>query len=682
MIIFVWDNPVCCTKPARYFIIPLVEKRIDITSYPAVNVLDLLLQDKSAKKNIIWATDTYEELGEGFTDKAQMDAGALLRRPELICPRIQKPQEAQAQRTRKKAEVFTPAWLCNRMNNYCDDGWFGKSGVFNTENTENGGHTWTVSEGKIEFPEEQSWWHYVDSRRLEITCGEAPYLVSRYDVSTGELIVPPVRRIGFLDRKLRVVNENTGAYEEWLKWTIRAFEASYGYEYQGDNVLIARINLLLTFTDYYEERWGQKPDEKLLRHTANKIAWNIWQMDGLKGTVPLGKPYEKFRQITFFEMFGMEDGTGPEAVPCRIQDWRRKTPLRFMDLKEEKAMGKKLFDYVIGNPPYQEDVENKGDRANPVYDKFMDAVYEIADRVELIHPARFLFNAGQTSKAWNEKMLNDEHLKVLHYEQKSDKVFPNTDIKGGVAITLHDKTKKYGAIGVFTSFKELNEITKKVSIISKTSIDSLISPRGTYRFSERFFSDYPFAMERLGKGSGNMIVSNAFTQMPEAFLQSVDNESGYIKLLGRIKSDRVYRYLKRDYLLENEYIDAWKVMLPEANGSGAIGEVLSTPLIGAPLIGATDTFISIGPFSNEIEAENVFKYIKTKFARTMLGIKKVTQHNPKAVWKYVPLQEFTPPHSDIDWSKSVHEIDLQLYRKYGLDEKEIAFIESHVKEMA
>lgn len=308
-----------------------MEKLIDISSYPVANVLDLLLQDKSTKKNIIWATDTYEELGDGFTDKVQINADALLQRPDLIRPRIQKSQEAQAQRTRKKAEVFTPAWLCNRMNNYCDDDWFGRSGVFNTENDD---HTWTVSEGKIEHPKNKKWQHYVDSRRLEITCGEAPYLVSRYDVSTGELIVPPIRRIGILDRKLRIVNENTDTYEEWVKWTIRAFEASYGYEYQGDNVLIARINLLLTFTDYYEERWERKPDSKLLQQMANKIAWNIWQMDGLKGTVPLGKPYEEFKQMTLFNMLGMEETAEAEAVPCRISDWRSKTSLKFMDLKE------------------------------------------------------------------------------------------------------------------------------------------------------------------------------------------------------------------------------------------------------------------------------------------------------------------------------------------------------------
>ena len=316
------------------------------------------------------------------------------------------------------------------MNNYCDDDWFGRSNVFDTENDD---HTWTVSEGKIKFPKKKKWQHYVDSRRLEITCGEAPYLVSRYDAATGEWIVPPKQRIGILDRKLRVVNENTDTYEEWLKWVIRAFEASYGYEYQGDNVLIARINLLLTFTDYYEERWKQKPGNKLLQKMANKIAWNIWQMDGLKNTVPIGKLYQEFEQMTFFGMLGDVSEISvdePGAIPCRLFNWRKKSSLKFMDLKEMRAMGKKLFDYVIGNPPYQEEqISENADGslknyAPPVYDKFMDAAFEVSEKVELIHPARFLFNAGSTPKAWNEKMLNDEHFKVLYYEEDGHKIFP------------------------------------------------------------------------------------------------------------------------------------------------------------------------------------------------------------------------------------------------------------------
>lgn len=170
------------------------------------------------------------------------------------------------------------------MNNYADEQWFGRTGVFNTENDD---HTWTVNKEKITFPEKKDWKKYVDSRRLEITCGEAPYLVSRYDAATGELILPPLRRIGILDRKLRVVNENASDDEEWLKWTKRAFQSCYVYEYQGDSLLVARINFLLSFCDYYQERFGSEPDDSLLKIYANIISWNLWQMDGLKSDARL-----------------------------------------------------------------------------------------------------------------------------------------------------------------------------------------------------------------------------------------------------------------------------------------------------------------------------------------------------------------------------------------------------------
>lgn len=658
-----------------------MEKLIDISSYPVVKVLDVMLQDKSTKKNIIWATDTYEELGEGFTDKVQMNADTLLQRPDLIRPRIQKSQEAQAQRTRKKAEVFTPAWLCNQMNNYCDDDWFRRSGVFNAEHDD---HIWTVSEGKVEFPKKKKWQHYVDSRRLEITCGEAPYLVSRYDVSIGELIVPPIQRIGMLDRKLRIVNENTDTYEEWLKWTIRAFESSYGYEYQGDNVLIARINLLLTFTDYYQERWQRNPDIKLLKKIANKIAWNIWQMDGLKNTVPLGKPYEEYQQITFYDTAYMEDNTTPQAVPCRIFDWRRYSSLKFMDVKEVQAMGKKLFDYVIGNPPYNEDFENSGDNGNfakPVYNYFMDATYEIAEKIELIHPARFLFNAGSTPKAWNKKMLNDEHFKILKYESNSKNIFSNTDIKGGVVISYRDATKNYGAIGMFTSFKELNSILKKVSAHSNVSLSTIIYASESYKFTEYMHEQIPEAESMLSKGHKYDFKTSVLSTLNNVvFFDNKPDDKEYVQILGLIDAKRVYKWIRREYISAPNNFEKFKVFVPAANGSGALGEVLSTPLIGQPLIGHTQTFISIGCFDNRQDAENLLEYIKTKFCRVMLDILKITQHNPAPKWKYVPLQDFTP-NSDIDWSKPIHEIDLQLYRKYRLDEKEIEFIETHVKEM-
>ena len=663
-----------------------MEKLIDIQSSPVAPLLDLLLKDKSTKKNIIWATDTYEELGHGFSDKEQISRSLLLQQAGIIMPRIRKSQEAQQERTRKKAEVFTPAWLCNLMNNYCDEEWFGRKNVFNAEKDD---HTWTVVEEPIEFPKRKTWKHYVDSRRLEITCGEAPYLVSRYDVSTGELIVPPKRRIGQLDRKLRIVNENAMDYDEWVKWAVRAFEASYGYEYQGDNLLIARINLLLTFIDYYRERWDKEPDEKLLRTVVNKIVWNIWQMDGLKDTVPLGKPYEKFRQLTLFDMYSEMADNEPEAIPCKIYNWRRDNSIFFNKLKEMKVMGKKLFNFVIGNPPYNEDFENSGDNGNfakPVYNQFMDAAYEIADKVELIHPARFLFNAGSTPKAWNEKMLNDEHFKVLEYETNSTAVFPNTDIKGGVAITYHDDFKTFESIGTFTAFPELNGIVKKARAVNEDkSIASMIYTQVRFDL-DALYADYPEYENILGsKGKDRRFRNNIFEKV--ALFTDEKKCEDDLRILGILKNKRTWKYIPRKYVdMSHENLKLWKVLVPRANGSGALGEVLSTPLIGTPLIGTpligyTQSFIGIGSFHTEFEANALLQYVKSKFARVLLGVLKVTQDNDSGVWKLIPLQDFTSA-SDIDWSKSVHEIDLQLYRKYGLDEKEINFIETHVKEMA
>lgn len=249
----------------------------------------------------------------------------------VLQPRISKSLKEQQERTRKKAEVMTPVWLCNKMNNYADEQWFGRKDVFNHENADN---SWEVVNNPIEFGE-LSWKKYVDSRRLEITCGEAPYLVSRYDTTTGELIFPLIRRIGMLDRKLRVVNENTNNEEEWMEWAERAVESCYGYEYQGDNLLIARINILLTIWEYYIERWKKEPDMKFLAHLTHVIVWNIWQMDGLKDTVPLGKPYEEHHQMTIFEWMGTEvQNDKPEAVPCRIYNWRSKESVLFKDCKE------------------------------------------------------------------------------------------------------------------------------------------------------------------------------------------------------------------------------------------------------------------------------------------------------------------------------------------------------------
>lgn len=308
-----------------------MEKFISLSEYPVEPVLKLLLADKTTKQNIIFATDSYTELGENYKVDSHIDVDLLLGMDAMeIQPRVLKEAAAQAERTKKKAEVMTPSWVCNKMNNHCDEEWFGRPDVFNTEN----GEHWITREEPITFPDGKSWQQYVDSMRLEITCGEAPYMVSRYDTTTGDEIQVG-DRIGFLDRKLRVVGENTKDKEEWLRWVIRAYESSYGYEYQGDNLLIARINLLISFVDYMKDRWGEQPSNAEIRKIANIIAWNIWQMDGLTGTVPFAFREAENRQMNLFEfMIGDEMEVEMEAVPARIFDWRTKESVEFNSIKE------------------------------------------------------------------------------------------------------------------------------------------------------------------------------------------------------------------------------------------------------------------------------------------------------------------------------------------------------------
>lgn len=345
-------------------------------------------------------------------------------------------------------------------------------------------------------------------------------------------------------------------------------------------------------------------------------------------------------------------------------------------LKELRDMN---FDTIIGNPPYQETMAGTSD--NPIYNLFYDNAFELCNKVSLITPARYLFKAGKTPKDWNEKMLNDEHFKVVFYEQDSSKLFPDTDIKGGLAITYRDANKNFGKIGFFTNYKELNGILEKVRKSNFKTLADLVYAPESYRLTKKLHEEHPEIKSKLSKGHDFDVTSNIFSKLNELFTNEKPNDGNdYIQIFGLEGSNRVYKYIRNDYIMPHDNLMKYKVFVPKSNGSGAIGEVLSTPLIGQPLIGHTQTFISIGSFDTEYEANSLLKYLKTKFARTMLGTLKVTQDNKKATWLNVPLQDFTA-NSDIDWSKSVSEIDRQLYKKYGLSKDEIEFIESKIREM-
>lgn len=383
------------------------------------------------------------------------------------------------------------------------------------------------------------------------------------------------------------------------------------------------------------------------------------------------------KAITKRTLMGFRTGRTNMWAPEDLINKIKNQPDLFIK-KVHDLIGKNMkINAIVGNPPYQE--ENGNTRKPPIYHLFYDIAFRLSDKVSLITPGRFLFRAGQTPKEWMDKILNDEHFKVVDYFQKSTDVFPSVDIKGGVVITYRNAQQIFGKIGFFSNFPQLSSILKKVyndNTFIKGEFANIVSSRGMYRFDNLFFLEHPEACEALKKGTGNMITSNSFDLYKNVFttLKPTD-ETEYIQIFGRSENKREYKWVKRAYIIPNDYLEYYNVLVPEANGTGAIGEVLSTPMIGH-----TDTFLSIGKFDNETEAENCLKYIRSKFARTMLGTLKATQHNPASTWANVPLQDFTS-NSDIDWNKSISEIDQQLYAKYNLSKEEVAFIERMIKPM-
>jgi hypothetical protein len=300
-----------------------LEEQFLAAKYPAV--LKALLSDRTTGRNIVWATDHYAHLGRGYQPSDDITPSAVTGlHAGVIQPRIHKGEVLRSDRTRGRGEVFTPSWLCNQQNNQCDDVWFGRSGVFN----DSGYRSWNVRSEPICFEAlgERTWQMYVDDRRMEAACGEAPYLVSRYDSTTGEPIAL-VRRIGLLDRKLRVVTENASSDVEWFEWARRAFESVYGFEFQGDNLLLARENLFATYVESAVSALGTMPALDNLRQIAEIISWNLWQMDALTGHPPL--------QVgpTHIDQLGLLDDERAELVrPCMVRDWRDLQEYRYQDL--------------------------------------------------------------------------------------------------------------------------------------------------------------------------------------------------------------------------------------------------------------------------------------------------------------------------------------------------------------
>ena len=323
-------------------VIDILENEL-IEKYP--DVLGILLRDQTTQKNIFWATDNYEHFGDTYRFNSEILPELITgEKGNVIMPRVHKDKILQLSRSKEMAEVFTPSWICNAQNNLVDNSWFGKEGVFNKEILlKNGTKSWETTKEKIVFPKGKTWQDYVRDTRLEISCGEAPYLVSRYDTTTGEFIKIE-NRIGILDRKLRVVNENLNSINDWMESVETAYKSTYGFEWQGDSLLLAREAMLITFIENFTHKFETEPSLETIQNIANIISWNVWQMDGLKGVIPNSCEAEILEITDIFETkTEMIKCKGCEkqniklhnGIYCNIMDWDIEKPIKFISLLEK-----------------------------------------------------------------------------------------------------------------------------------------------------------------------------------------------------------------------------------------------------------------------------------------------------------------------------------------------------------
>ena len=312
----------------------------DIKEYDE-SILEILLADRTTGNNILWGTDDYvKSKGADFAHDKQIRIDQITGENNgVIMPRVLKTKEAQKARSKTKAEVFTPAWICNAQNNLVDEAWFGYKNSFNKPNSsKKSPHEYTIAplkkrdpEQKVKFPEGKKWQDYVKLNRMEIACGEAPYLVNRYDSDSENVALRSSLklRIGLLDRKMRVICENASYKKEWLEQTKLAYQHIYGFEWQGDNLLLARENLLLTLFDYYQFYFGDSkmPDKNFVREIAEIISWNLWQMDGLTLQL-INTPKQKYEPNALYE------DTNKDF--CKIMDWDKGEIIYFAELVKDK----------------------------------------------------------------------------------------------------------------------------------------------------------------------------------------------------------------------------------------------------------------------------------------------------------------------------------------------------------
>lgn len=680
-----------------------MEQLIDFHAPEVQAVLDTLLKDRSTGKNIIWATDPPEELQtvmyEPVTDRSQITTQQLgLTHYEVVLPRMMKQTDTQQQRTRKKGEVFSPAWVCNKMNSALDADWFRGLGAEETAGqfTVELPQGWQTVETPVQFPvckgRTPAWVQYVQSRRLEVTCGEAPFLASRYDAATGEMI-PVARRIGILDRKLRVVSENAATEDEWRKYATHAVQSTYGYEYQGDNLLLARVNLLLTYAEHLQARWQRKPTKEELQPIATIISWNLWQMDGLHLSVPGGKPQPEAEQLDLFSMFGAAEPQ-PPTVSCKVKNWRKGShgaAQNFETIQEGSTSMK--FDYVIGNPPYQEQTTsvvpktNGQVRSKSIFQYFQIEADKIATKASvLIYPgSRWIHRSGKGMADFGLKQINDVTLRRIDFYPNSKEVFPGpVAIADGVSIVLKEKEKQtprfdyvYHNNGECVSLEMDNP---GETLIPLNPSDAVIVNK-----VEQFVND-----NKLDYLHGKILSQKLFG-IESDFVESNPNKvreyvsdddvdfSHEIKLFTNDKAGKKGRakwfVADRNVVSTSvKYIDEWQVVVSSANAGGQKRDNQIEIIDNHSAFGRAR--VALSSFTTKQEAVDFYNYARTYLVRFMFLM---TDEALTSLGKRVPdLMDYTENNPIIDFSAP---LDNQLYQLVGLKPAEIKHIEDTINNL-
>lgn len=369
-----------------------------------------LLYDQTTGKNIVddnWKTPL-------TADKSS-----------VIVPRCIRNSIENNNKQKNKGEVYTPDGIINFMLNDIDERMLKTNGVFNDAVTDENGYakTWNSIHNKFDIGEKNAeWYTYVALTYIEITCGEGAFITRRYNQIDGEEIEPS-DRFGFLDRKLEIIRRNRTsetAQEELIWLTLHALAATYGYEYSGKSLLIARINVYLTATEFLQSN-GIELTNGIKDAICQIITQNIIQMDGITMLAPNGE-YARF-----------------------FDYWRDK-PIKFSSIPDDKDPESLFFYVSVGNPPYQLEKQRGGNKMKSIYNVFIDQAFACSYISSIICPARFLSNAGSTPKKWNKKILYDRRIRIALYAFDNYKVFENTDIKGGICVLYKNNDDDYGGI--------------------------------------------------------------------------------------------------------------------------------------------------------------------------------------------------------------------------------------------